>query len=267
LDITHSYDFDRFSDANRRAETKRLYRQATVLLERELAILRTSGLAPGQEVLEIGCGPGFITGALSSVANPGRAKGIDTSAELLEVARTLVEPAHANVSFELGNAYETRLPSASFDFVYSRLLYQHLDRPLAALEEARRVTRPGGRVCVLDVDDGWLTHHPPNKAFDELTRLAREAQAAHGGDRLIGRKLPGLMTRAGFEKVGLQVTYASTLDFDRKTFLDITTRFKAIQINTPVAYALVEEIERTTDDSDGVPFFGVVGVFCAVGTV
>ncbi len=266
MHVTPSYDFDQFSDRDRKAELTRLQRQATLLIDRELAMLRAVGLAPASNALEIGCGPGFLTGAIADVVAPGNATGLDTSAELLEAARAMVQPRHPNLRFIEGNAYSTGLADGTFDFVYSRLVYQHLDKPAAALREARRIVRPGGKVCVMDVDDGWLTLEPPCEAFETFTRLAREAQITNGGDRLIGRKLPGLMKQAGFARVDLQVISASSLDLGLATFLDITTRFKAIQIKTAEATVLLDEIQRFAV-AHGDTALGVVGVFVAVGTV
>jgi ubiquinone/menaquinone biosynthesis C-methylase UbiE len=257
-----SYDFDRFGAADRRAELVRLQRQATVALDREVGMLRAVGLAPGAAVVEIGCGPGFVTGALARVAAPGPAFGIDTSTQLLDIARTVVAPEHPNLGFVDGDACVTGLPDASVDLVYNRLLYQHLTAPLDALREAKRVLRPGGKVCVVDVDDAWLTLEPSCPAFERLTEAAQTGQRRRGGDRHIGRKLPALMTQAGFSAVTVEVLAVSSLDLGIQTFLDITTRFKAIQSDDPEAPALVDEITRFAREHNA---FGVVGVFVVVG--
>jgi ubiquinone/menaquinone biosynthesis C-methylase UbiE len=186
-----SYEFDAFSETDRRAELTRLQRQANVVLDREISTLRGLGLVTGARVAEIGCGPGFVTGALARLVSPGWVLGIDPSADLLEVAHRVVAPQHDNLTFRSGDAYATGLPDDSLDFVYNRLLYQHLNAPLDALREARRVLRPGGKVCVVDVDDAWLTMEPPCDAFERLTRSALEGQARRGGDRQIGRRSPG----------------------------------------------------------------------------
>jgi ubiquinone/menaquinone biosynthesis C-methylase UbiE len=257
-----SYDFDQFSANNRRAEFSRLRRQATVLLDREVAMLRQVGIASGMNAAEIGCGPGFITGVLARLAAPGHTVGIDTSSDLLRVARDTIEPEHTNLAFLDGNAYATGLPDRSLDFVYCRLLYQHLDSPETALREARRLLRPGGRLCVVDVDDAWLTLEPTCVAFDRLTRAARAGQARRGGDREIGRKLPRLMKRAGFDPVRFQVVSVSSLELGLPTFLDLTLRFKAIQIGDPDAESLVEEVLRFAEREEP---FGAVGMFVVVG--
>jgi ubiquinone/menaquinone biosynthesis C-methylase UbiE len=266
VEQVRSYAFDRFTDHDRQAEIRRLHLQATMLWDREWAVLTGLGLHDGQAVLEIGCGPGFIAGGIAAGNPSGTVTGIDTSVELLDVARTVVQPERPNLSVQAGNAYATSLPDGAFDFVYNRLIYQHLDQPLRALEEARRVTRPGGTVCVMDIDDGWLTIHPQLPAFDTFTAMAAGAQTANGGDRHIARKLPGLMAAAGFHDIALTAICVSSLDIGMAAFLDITTRFKAIQIGTAEAFAQRDAVMAAVAaaEAEG-PVFAMVGAFFAVG--
>ncbi len=265
MDIARSYHFDRFGDAERAAELRRLQRQATVLLDAEIAELGRLGFGAGQRILEVGCGPGFLTGPLSDVAGEAGGVGIDTSLELLAAASAIVAPAHANVRFVEGNAYATGLPGASFDFLYSRLVYQHLSRPLDALVEASRVVRPGGHVCLMDIDDGFLALHPCPPAFTRLTERALAAQAANGGDRLVARKLPALMREAGFTNIRMRGITVSSLELGLAAFLDITTRFKAIQVGDAEAVALSEQIGALPHLPLDQQPFGVVVAFFAVG--
>lgn len=265
MDVARSYYFDRFGDADRAAELRRLQRQATVLLDDELAELGRLGFGPGQRVLEVGCGPGFLTGPLSDVAGDAGGVGIDTSAELLAAASAVVGPAHPNVRFQEGNAYATGLPDAAFDFLYSRLVYQHLSRPLEALKEAARVVRPGGRICLMDIDDGFLALHPCPPAFTRLTERALAAQAQNGGDRLIARKLPSLMREAGLSNVHLRGITVSSLDLGLGPFLDITTRFKAIQVGDAEAMRLSDELGALSRLPVDQQPFGVVVAFFVVG--
>ena len=266
MDQVKSYAFDRFTDRDRQAEIRRLHTQATLLWDRELTVLTSLGLPSDQPVLDIGCGPGFIAGGLAAFNSAGSVTGLDTSLELLDIARTVVLPERPNLMVQPGNAYATGLPAAAFQFVYNRLIYQHLDEPSRALQEAHRVTRPGGTVCVMDVDDAWLTVHPTIPAFDTFTALACRAQAANGGDRHISRKLPGLMAAAGFHEVGVTAISVSSLEIGMAAFLDITTGFKAIQIYTEDAFALRDRVgaEVEAAEEQG-PVFGMVGVFFVTG--
>jgi ubiquinone/menaquinone biosynthesis C-methylase UbiE len=261
--VPRSYDFDRFPDPRRRAELARLQAQAEILLPRELASLVEVGLRPGHRFLEVGCGPGFVTGAVAAQLSGGEAVGLDASRELLAVARDVVAPVHPNITFVEGRAEALPFPAGSFDFAYARLLFQHLPDPAAALAEARRVLRRGGRLSVLDIDDGWLSLHPPSAAFERLSRRAVEAKAAQGGDRLVGRKLAGLLQGAGFSDVRLRVEGFSSLEVGLGPFLQLTTRFKAALLDPVEARELLAQLDG--DLSATPAAVGLAGIFVATG--
>jgi ubiquinone/menaquinone biosynthesis C-methylase UbiE len=263
--LRHSYDFDRFPDHRRRAELERLHRQATVLQRRELQLMRRIGLRPDHRALEVGCGPGFLTGALATLIPDGQAVGLDLSQEMIAVARTVVQPEHPNLCFELGSATELPFEDDSFDLLYSRLVYQHLADPVAALREARRVVRPGGTVCVLDIDDGWLSLHPPSAALDAFTDRVVRAKRAQGGDRLVGRKLAWMMRQVGFSQVRQQVEAFTSIEVGLRAFLELTSFFKAQLLAEDEAEAAVAAVRAELAELDDP--VGLAGIFVAIGTV
>lgn len=104
--------------------------------------VEAGGLGPGRRALELGCGTGVF---LEKVARCGATiHGIDVSDDLLEKARARVGGL-PNVVLDRGNAEASPYPDAHFDAVYGSSVLHHLHLD-AALSEARRVLRPGGRV-------------------------------------------------------------------------------------------------------------------------
>jgi SAM-dependent methyltransferase len=91
-------------------------------------------------VLEIGCGTGLFTKELARTDNAIVA--IDVSDALIMKAKERISPA-TNVSFIVGNAYETEFKSGSFDFIVGSSSLHHLDVDLA-LREFSRILKPGG---------------------------------------------------------------------------------------------------------------------------
>jgi SAM-dependent methyltransferase len=105
----------------------------------------------------------------------------------------------------------------AFDFAIARFLYQHLPDPVAAARETLRLLKPGGKFVLVDVDDHlWGIADPPRPTDAALVERGIAAQAAQGGDRLVGRKLLRILRAAGFEDRELDlVVYSSDLAGDR----------------------------------------------------
>jgi ubiquinone/menaquinone biosynthesis C-methylase UbiE len=112
------------------------------------------------------------------------------------------------------------------DFSYARFLFQHLADPLATLREMRRVTRRGGIVVVLDVDDRSNILYPAPAGLEELEQCIAEAQAAAGGDRHIGRKLHSYMFEAGLGEIGVEPIPITASMLGREAFFSIVFSFK-----------------------------------------
>jgi SAM-dependent methyltransferase len=160
------------------------------------------GITPGERVLDIGCGSGAVTRTLARrVAPGGRAVGMDASAALLEVARELANKAGlgATIEFKEGDCRALPFPDASFDAVVAATTLSHVPDPARALAEMVRVTRPGGRVGVFDVDgDLTLFAHPDR----ELTRRIVTGYSDLGWvNGLLARRLPALLADLGVVNV------------------------------------------------------------------
>lgn len=97
----------------------------------------------GKDVLEIGCGDGRLTAMLADWAESYVA--VDSNADKLAEAEARVP----GVAFVQGNAEALDFSDESFDVVLFTLSLHHVDA-WAALGEARRVLRQGGRVVVLE---------------------------------------------------------------------------------------------------------------------
>jgi ubiquinone/menaquinone biosynthesis C-methylase UbiE len=235
-----SYDLDQL---DRGAELRRLERQAGVALDRERAAVASLGVDPAATVLDLGCGPGLMSARLLELVPEGALIGADADPALLARARARCAAAGGRARFI--EAWADALPIAdqSVDLVYARFLFQHLPRPLAVLAELRRVLRPGGRVCVLDTDDGNLLVHPAPPALERLLQASAAGQRARGGDRQVGRKLRELLTRAGFAQVAVRLEPFTAEAAGWEAFVDVTMGFKR---------QIVEPTLMTPEEADAV---------------
>ncbi len=105
---------------------------------------------PGRtlDVLDVGCGTGFL--ALLFAARGHRVTGVDVAPQMIERARAKATAQGLAVTFRIDDAEALQDPDASYDLVVCRHLLWTLPHPQQALAEWVRVTRPGGRVAVID---------------------------------------------------------------------------------------------------------------------
>ncbi|HEY4992078.1 MAG TPA: methyltransferase domain-containing protein [Nakamurella sp.] len=159
-------------------------------------------LAPGQSVLDIGCGPGTITLDLARRVTPGQTVGVDRAGRPLISARSAAADQRvANVAFTVGDAYQLDFPDSSFDVVHAHQVLQHLTDPVAALKEMRRVCRPGGVVAARDADYAAMTWYPADPRLDRWLELYHQVADDNGAEPDAGRRLVAWAHAAGFRDV------------------------------------------------------------------
>ncbi len=179
-------------------------------------------LHAGDDLLDVGCGPGTITWDLAARVAPGRVVGLDAAADVLDQARSPAtadagrartadagpsstadggpgRTAHGGPSFTVGDVYGLPFPDASFDVVHAHQVLQHLADPVAALGEMRRVLCPGGLLAVRDSDYGGFAWTPGSPALTRWLELYHQVTRRNGGEADAGRHLLGWVRRAGFD--------------------------------------------------------------------
>lgn len=157
-------------------------------------------LAPGQRLLDVGCGLGDAAITLAGDLDPdGAIVGIDTSAEMVAAARGRSRRAGIEVRFEVGDAMALDVPDATFDAVRSERTLQWLADPAVAVGEMARVLRPGGRLALIDTDWSSFEIDPGDDRVTELVRTAMSTERNRPSH--VGRRLAGLVTGARLELV------------------------------------------------------------------
>jgi ubiquinone/menaquinone biosynthesis C-methylase UbiE len=123
----------------------------------------------GKTVLDYGCGPGYLTNYLFE-NGALHVTGIDVSEGEIEQARQSADSeGFADRSrFLVADAHATGFPDDSFDLIVGSSILHHLDLRVA-LEELRRILRPGGRAVFLEP----LWHNPLLRLGRALTPSAR----------------------------------------------------------------------------------------------
>src|SRR5579872_5333462 len=110
-------------------------------------LLETASLRPGEAVLDVACGTGLVSfRALEQIGN-GTLLGVDISEKMIALAADLASrKGETRARFERMDAEELLITDRSFDVAICALGLMYMPAPLKALEEMRRVLKPGGRV-------------------------------------------------------------------------------------------------------------------------
>ncbi|MBS3782896.1 MAG: methyltransferase domain-containing protein [Anaerolineae bacterium] len=135
-------------------------------------------LQAGQTVLDLGCGPGFWTLPLAEIVGPsGSVWALDVSQEML--ADLVRRRPPSQVRLLPGELPTIGLPDASVDWIWSAFLFHEVEPPEQLAAEMGRVTRPGGRVAVLDWRPDAPSNHGPPRSHRLLPeRVGEYLQAA-----------------------------------------------------------------------------------------
>ncbi|NIK80241.1 ubiquinone/menaquinone biosynthesis C-methylase UbiE [Paenibacillus castaneae] len=187
------------------AEIIRLKVQALMAWEKEYRSLQWFGLQDGMMVLDAGCGPGFVTEKLMESLPNSEITALDIDEQLINQAKSRLEPlSEARLHFVQASIYNTGFQDEVFDFVIVRLLFLHLHHPLEAAKELMRILKPGGKLVIIDIDDGLFgVIHPDMDDLPSILQKIARSQHAKGGNRYIGRSLPRLLTEAGYRNVDM----------------------------------------------------------------
>ncbi|MFJ9743015.1 class I SAM-dependent methyltransferase [Streptomyces sp. NPDC101166] len=126
-------------------------------------LLDAVAAGPGARLLDVGTGPGTV--AAAACARAARVTAVDAEPSMIELAERAAPTARVRV------AALPELPFADgeFDAVVANFVLNHVGRPQVALEELRRVLKPGGRIALTI----WAAPPAPGQAL-----LGRAIQAA-----------------------------------------------------------------------------------------
>jgi len=155
-------------------------------------LIALSGAQVGDQVLDVGCGTGYLTRRAAHAVGPtGRVVGVDPSAPAIEYARSVCP---SQCDFHVAGGEAIPEPDESFKVVVSSLAIHHIPphvRPVA-LREMYRLLRPDGRLLIADF------RPPRNRAVNHLIGALSGPAMQHNPIN----QLAGVIAEAGFEVTG-----------------------------------------------------------------
>lgn len=193
------------------AELTRLKNQAEVNWDKELKVLKSFGIKDGDNILEVGSGPGFYTKLLLKEFPNITITSLEINSKFIDYAKQYLGELSNRVYFFNSPIEKTSLPSSNYDIVLSRLVYQHLSKPIQAINESYRLLKKGGKNIILDIDNElWGTTYPYNHLINMTNKSMDSFQKNSGGDRSIGKKLLPLLKNSNFKNLDFEVIATHT---------------------------------------------------------
>jgi SAM-dependent methyltransferase len=185
-------------------------------------------LSTGREsfLLDVGCGPGADVFALACRADPsGAVVGLDLEFDMLKQTASTDAPGSAGCYFIQGHAPRLPFQDNVFDGCRSERLFMHLGHPDRTLSEMIRVTKPGGKIVVIDTDWCSLSIDTPFPEIEHLLSKYRLTRVLKNG--YSGRSLYRQFTQAGLAEVQVEAYPLSVTDRDLFYFLTMQETIEA----------------------------------------
>ena len=155
-------------------------------------LIQQANVQPGQRILDIGCGTGTMVVMLKRQHPQTQVFGLDPDPKALARSRRKTQRAAVSAHFDQGFSDQLPYEKASFDRVFSSLMFHHLEAQdrQSTLREVVRVLKPGGSFHLLDFAES------DNGLHGHLVRL-------HVGERLKGNpneRVTEMLNEAGFKR-------------------------------------------------------------------
>jgi len=187
-------------------------------------LIDSARIAPGQRILDVGCGTGGFSRAIAE-ASSATVIGVDSSARFLAFAAELPAPRSGSVEWLLGDAERLPLDDASVDRVLLSLVLHQLAKPEAAVVEAFRVLAAGGIVLVRTI--------APEDARERIPERYLPSMAAADAGRLPAiAVVQGWLGRTGFQSVErrrvLRNKRLNLVDEERQLVVEVRSRYAFI---------------------------------------
>jgi len=175
--------------------------------ESVLAQAHWAGLTSGMRIADIGCGPGLTSSILLDAVQPGgEVVGIDFSVERIAHARNRYQ--QDGLLFQQEDFFGDLTSLGTFDFVWVRFVLEfHRSRATQLVANLSRLVRPGGTLCLIDLDYNCLSHSGlPERVNETIQDIVRGLEENADFDPYAGRHLYGHLYDLGYQDIRLDMT-------------------------------------------------------------
>lgn len=201
-------------------------------------IIKVAALKGNETVVEEGTGSQAVLDKVAPLLPQGRYIGFDISVDMM-ARKEGVRPANSDLL--VADAYRTPFASESVDVVIARMVYHHLDNVDAAVKEAQRILKPGGRLVISE----YVASDEEVLAFEREVFDIKEA----GRNLWTGGQLAHLVQSAwGHNGIGLDyavMSQYSVKDWMGKSGLPETSQQAVLDLYLGAPLSIIEKMEIT----------------------
>ena len=207
-----------------------------------------AGIRPGMRVADIGCGSGKTTAYLHRLIQPGgEIVGVDASASRIGHA---TEHYGANgIEFVCRNMYEPLDDLGEFDFIWVRFVLEyHSSRSRDIVANLTRLLKPGGILCLIDLDNNCLNHFGLNaKLENTVCGIINTLERDFDFDPYAGRKLYSYLYDLGYHDIAVDAA-VHHLIYGELEEVDAYNWGKKVEVAAKKSGYLFDEYDRGYDE-------------------
>jgi ubiquinone/menaquinone biosynthesis C-methylase UbiE len=189
------------------SELERLRFQSRAWRDISLDLCTEAGIRQGHRIVDLGCGPGFMTFDLAAmVGAAGHVLAVDKSEDFLDTLRRRAkEEELENVMALCHDIEQAALPDHGFDFVFARWLDPYVDDLQDLVAKEMRCLKPGGKIVSLGTFNyQGVCMAPWSDGFDRVTKAIIEFYRSNGRQISAGNLIPAILCAQGASIVSLR---------------------------------------------------------------
>ncbi len=203
-----------------------------------------AGIKPGMRVIDICCGSGKTTSVLHKLIQPyGSVVGLDGSEQRIKFAKKHyddkgIEFIHRDIRMPLDDL-------GMFDLVWARFVLEyHLSNGFEIVQNLSRIVKPGGILCLIDLDYNCLSHFGLSQRLEKtLFAVIKELEETANFDPYAGRKLYYFLYNIGFQDIDIDLA-AHHLIFGKLKDVDAFNWMKKIEVISSKIQFQLEEYSK-----------------------
>lgn len=226
--------------------------QVKISADIELALLKDRHLSKAQDVLDIGCGNGCFTAALSDQYPDKQFVGIDVDSELVAFAKT--NYCRQNIQYFI-ESY-TNHTGTGYDVIIARLLVHIIPDRMSFFRWVHSKLNGNGTLIIIDADDENFSIYPKPKLLYELDQITNE-KIEQIGKRNTKSVVRDELSACNFKEIRFHTISPNSMTVDKALFLRYMHYVMKIELGDQLPLSSYKELFDWFNDDDSFVQYGL----------